>query len=340
MNAAAIVEQAANAVPFDASAARDAFAALLDGAFDAGQAGAFLTLLAQRGETSIEIAAAAGALRERMTPFEHGFPAAIDTCGTGGDGLSTFNLSTSAAIVAAAAGARVVKHGNRAASSRCGSADLLEAAGVELSLRPRDAQLVLEEIGITFLFAPAFHPALAALAPVRRTLGRRTIFNLIGPLANPGRVKRQLIGIPAAKWGETFRAVLETLGHERALVIHGAGGADEITLAGASQVWALGLNFPSSLDPRTLGLAHAPITQLAGGGPDLNLRLLHEVLAAQDSPLTDAVLVNTAAALCVAGVAADMPAGLQQARDAVQSGAARRTLARWVELSRQLRGAA
>jgi len=340
VNPRELLQRTAGGARFEREEAREVFGALLDGGFEAPQTGAFLSLLAQRGETSDEIAGAALALRERMSVFEHDFPAAIDTCGTGGDGLSTFNLSTAAAIVAAASGARVIKHGNRAASSRCGSADLLEAAGVELRLHAHDARRVLEELGITFLFAPAYHPALGPLAPLRRSLGLRTMFNLIGPLANPGRVKRQLIGIPSARWGEAFRAVLHQLGHERALVVHGFDNADELTLAGPAQTWQLGMSACGAIDPRALGLGLAPIESLAGGAPADNLAQLRRCFDGEASPLADAVALNAGAALCVAGLAEQLPEGLECARAALRSGRARQTLARWAELSTRLRGAA
>lgn len=340
MNAREALQRSATGARFEREEAREIFGALLDGGFEAPQTAVFLSLLAQRGESADEIAGAALALRERMTVFEHEFPQAIDTCGTGGDGLSTFNFSTAAAIVAAAAGARVVKHGNRAASSRCGSADLLEAAGIALHLDAADARRVLEEVGITFLFAPAYHPALGPLAPLRRSLGLRTMFNLIGPLANPGRVKRQLIGIPAARWGEAFQSVLRQLGHERALVVHGHDHADELTLGGAAQTWTLGLPPWTAIDPRELGLEPAPIASLAGGGAADNLALLRRCFDGEASPLAEAVALNAGAALCVAGTTEDLPEGLDLARDALRSGRAQRTLARWAELSSRLRGAA
>jgi anthranilate phosphoribosyltransferase len=332
--------RAASAETLDPLEARAAFGALLDGEFEPAQAGVFLCLLAQRGETAAEIAGAAVAMRERMTRFEHDCPTAIDTCGTGGDGLATFNLSTAAAIVAAAAGARVIKHGNRAASSRCGSADLLEAAGVALQLNAQDSRRVFEELGITFLFAPSFHPALKALAPLRRSLGLRTMFNLIGPLANPGCVRRQVLGIPGERWGPAFQSVLSELGHERALVVHGFGQADELTLAGPAQTWTLGMELAQPIDAHALGLARAPIESLTGGDPSTNLRLLHRCFDGETGALSDAVVLNAAAALWVAEVAADLPTGIDQAREALRSGRARNTLARWAELSRQLRGAA
>lgn len=294
--------------------------------------------LAQRGEGVDEIAGAADALRDAMTPFEHPFPEAVDTCGTGGDGLETFNLSTAAALVAAAAGARVVKHGGRSVSSRCGSADLLEALGLPLELPPDGARAVLEEVGITFLFAPAYHPAMRHAAPVRRALGVRTLFNLLGPLCNPGRVKRQLLGVGEARRLEDFRAVLEESGTERGYVVHGAGGADELTLAGENRVLALGSAGPEHFDAATLGLAEHGTESLRGGDAGTNRALLATVLdpaSREDRPLVQAVLLNAAAALVAAGVEERAADALERAREARAAGRARGTLDRWIATARR-----
>ncbi|MDA1261194.1 MAG: anthranilate phosphoribosyltransferase, partial [Planctomycetota bacterium] len=237
---------------------------------------------AARGETAEEIAGAAEAMRGAMTPFEHAEPGAVDTCGTGGDGLGTFNISTTAALVAAAAGVKIVKHGNRAASSQCGSADLLEAAGVQLQLDAAAARVVFEECGFVFLYAPAFHPALAPIAPVRRALGIRTIFNYLGPLCNPGRVTRQLLGVSDAARLADYAQVLATLGCEHGAVVHGAGGADELMLEGPNLLLWIGGRVPnggaSSLPAREFGIRPAPVSALAGGDAACNLALLERVL--------------------------------------------------------------
>ena len=265
------------------------------------QLGALLFALAVRGETAAEIAGAADALRASMIVFEHDHPGAIDTCGTGGDGSRSFNLSTAAAIVAAAAGARVIKHGNRSQSSRSGSADLLEAAGIPLDLSPARSRRVLDLVGITFLFAPAYHPSLRHAAPVRRSLGVRTLFNYLGPLANPGRVRRQLIGVPEARRVDEIAAALAELGHERALVVHGACGADELTLAGENHVRSVGSMPALRFDARDHGLATVPTAELAGGDAHDNLAILRAVLAGEASVFADAVVLNAAAAIAVAG---------------------------------------
>jgi anthranilate phosphoribosyltransferase len=320
------------------SEAREVFTSLLGGAFEPVHLAAVLGALAARGESEEEIAGAVDALRAAMVPFEHASPDAIDTCGTGGDGLSTFNLSTAAAVVAAAAGARVIKHGNRAASSRCGSADLLEALGLPLELSPRAARAVLDEVGITFLFAPAYHPALRHAASVRRTLGVRTVFNYLGPLANPGRVRRQLLGVASARHTATIAGVLRRLEHERALVVRAHLGADELLLDGGNDVLAVGLASAPSFEPSDVGLPRADARALCGGDARANAALFERVLAAEPGPLLDAVLLNAAAALFVADVARDPREGVERAREAVASGAARRKLFVWIDTAQRLRG--
>ncbi len=311
------------------------FSGALVGGFDAALLTDLLRGLATRGETFVEIAGGADALRGAMVPFRHDHPDAIDTCGTGGDGRGTFNISTAAAIVAAAAGAKVIKHGNRSQSSLCGSADVLEAAGIPLEISPESARIVLDRVGITFLFAPAYHPALRHAAPVRRAIGSRTIFNFLGPLANPGGVKRQLIGVPEERRVREIAAALAELGHERGYVVHGAGGADELTLAGRNYVEPIGNAPRERFDAEPLGLARAEVGALVGGDTGENLRLLRSVLDGQPSAHLDAVILNTAAALVVAGIAESALEGARQAGEAVASGRAREKLTHWVEAARE-----
>lgn len=321
-------------------AARAVFAEALVEGSDAIQLAGLLSALAMRGERPAEIAGAVDALREAMVSFEHELPDAIDTCGTGGDGLETFNLSTAAAVVVAACGVPVIKHGNRSLSSKCGSADLLEAAGIAIELSPRAAREVLEEVGITFLFAPRYHPALRFAGPVRRALGVRTIFNFLGPLVNPGRVKRQLLGVPEAKRLADLGNVLEEIGCERAYVVHGAQGADELTLAGGNRLRPVGPVPELAFDARDLGLSEAPVEALKGGDAQHNLLLFESILNAEPGPLTDAVLLNAAAALVVADRAASAAAALELARGAITSGAAREKLRAWCAASAAHEGAA
>jgi anthranilate phosphoribosyltransferase len=338
MNVAEALHASARGARLSREQARSVFGEALAAGADPIQLGALLASMATRGEDVAEIAGAADALQAAMIPFDHPFPEAIDTCGTGGDGLATFNLSTAAAIVAAAAGARVIKHGNRAISSRSGSADLLEAAGLPLELSPRAALSVLEDVGITFLFAPAYHPSLRAASSVRKTLGIRTIFNFLGPLCNPGRVRAQLVGVGDARRGPDLAAVLAALGLDRAFVVHGAGGADELTLAGDNQVWSSGAgSCPGSADgfhASALGLASAPTSALAGGDAEHNLALLHRVLGGEPGPLFDAVVLNAGAALVVASRAATAREGCELAREALDSGRAKATFSLWITTAR------
>ncbi|HEV8111618.1 MAG TPA: anthranilate phosphoribosyltransferase [Planctomycetota bacterium] len=339
MNLGEAIERVTEGGELSREETRSVIGGTLVAEFDAAQLADFLTRLAARGETAAEITGGADALREAMIPFEHDHPDAIDTCGTGGDGAATFNLSTAAAIVAAAAGARVVKHGNRSQSSRCGSADLLEAAGIPLDLPLDASRVVLDAVGITFLFAPAHHPALQHAAPVRKALGVRTIFNFLGPLANPGRVRRQLVGVPEARRVAEIATALTDLGHERGYVVHGAGGADELTLAGENLVAAVGDAPVHSFDAQALGLSRAPVSRLRGGDAAANLRLLRLVLSGESNAMLDAVVMNAAAALVVAGVAADACDGVRQADEAITSGRAKATMSRWVEAARWARNA-
>jgi anthranilate phosphoribosyltransferase len=316
---------------------RVAIASMLSGECDPLQVAALLSAWAVHGESADEIAGAADALCASMVEFAHDHVDAIDTCGTGGDGLSSFNLSTAAAIVAAGAGAHVIKHGNRSQSSRCGSADLLEAAGVALDLSPESSRRVLDECAITFLFAPAYHPALRNAARVRRALGVRTVFNFAAPIANPGRVRRQLLGVADRSHVAALAHVLTEFGRESAYVVHGAGGADELTLAGANRVENVGRAPRASFDASALGLDAAPVEKLAGGGAEDNLRILRSVLAGEKSSIADAVLLNAAAALVVAGIARDPSEGVARARESVASGAARTKLTHWIDSTRTKR---
>ncbi len=321
------------------SEAREVFSATLGGEADPVQLAGLLMALSQRGETSHELLGAVDALRGAMEPFEHDSPDAIDTCGTGGDGLEMFNVSTAAAIVACAAGATVIKHGNRSVSSRCGSADLLEAAGVALELSASGAREVLDATGMTFLFAPSFHPAMRHAAPVRRALGVRTLFNWLGPLCNPGGVRRQLLGVHAPQLVSMFAEVLEELGAVRALVVCGAGSADELTLAGTGTVEVVGFEHAPRFGAAACGLEEAPLEALRGGDASHNLKLLHQVLAAEGGPLLDAVALNAGAALFVAGRADSAPECVALALEAIESGRAGKKLEQLVQASQRAAGA-
>ncbi|MDE2293718.1 MAG: anthranilate phosphoribosyltransferase [Elusimicrobia bacterium] len=288
----------------------------------------FLLAMNRRAPSSDELAGLAEALRERAVPV----PAAgrlVDTCGTGGDGLHTVNISTAAAFVAAGAGAAVAKHGNRAVSSRCGSADVLEALRVPTDLGPEEAARSLERARFAFLAAPRYHPAMAAVGPARKALGVRTVFNLLGPLVNPARVRRQAVGVWEAGLMTAYAETLLALGAERALVVRGEEGMDELSVCGPSRVLraepASGVR-AAEVTPEALGLRRRALAELAGGDAPYNARRIEETLTGAEGAVRDAVLLNAAAALVAAGAAETLKEGLAKARESVDSGAARGTL--------------
>ncbi|MEP6769553.1 MAG: anthranilate phosphoribosyltransferase [Acidobacteriota bacterium] len=306
------------------------FLDLMDGKASEAQKGAILLGIATRGETSDEIAGAVSALRLRMRRVPTSREPLLDTCGPGGIGRDLFNLSTAAAIVAAGAGASVAKHGNRSISSRVGSADVLTACGVAIELAPEAAGRVLDDVGLVFLFAPSFHPAMKELGTVRRELGVRTIFNALGPLANPAGARRQLIGVGRPELVRLLADALAALGAERAIVFHSANGLDEfIPGVEASGVEVRdGWTRPWKLDLSLLpGQSVAP-DELRGGDADENAAMLRALLEGQAGPRRDAVLWNAAVALTVEGSARDVADGYERAAHALDSGAARESLER------------
>jgi anthranilate phosphoribosyltransferase len=314
--------------------ARSAFEILMSGEATPSQIGGFLMALRVRGETVDEIAGAVSVMRAKMLPVEA--PAdAMDIVGTGGDAKGTHNISTCTAFVVAGAGVPVAKHGNRALSSRSGAADVLAALGVKIELAPEQVSRCIAEAGIGFMFAPGHHAAMKHVGPTRMELGIRTIFNLLGPLSNPAGVKRQLLGVFSPRWVEPLAEVLRDLGTERAWVVHGAGGADEITLAGSNQVTELrdGKIRSFELAPGEIGLPSAPIEALRGGDAELNAAALRAVLQGDTSPYADVVLANAAAALVIAGRADDLASGLGLAKTSIDEGAARERLERLVAVS-------
>jgi anthranilate phosphoribosyltransferase len=315
----------------------DLFAAVMDGQASEAQKGAMLVALRMKGETAEEIAGAAMAMRERVTPLEVGALRVIDTCGTGGDGRGTFNVSTGAAIVAAAAGARVAKHGNRAVSSSCGSADVLAALGVKIDLDAAAMSDVLHRTGIAFLFAPKLHPAMSAVAAVRRELGLRTIFNLLGPLTNPAFARRQVLGVYAAHLVEMLGRVLLALGADHALVVHSRDGLDEISVSAPTFVCEVRDGDLRSfvITPEDLGLPIHPLEELRGGEAAENARILMRVLDGEDNAARAIVVANAGAALYVAGEAATVRQGVGMAADAVGSGAARQKLEDLISVSKE-----
>lgn len=298
-----------------------AIARVVDGQATPAQTGAFLAALAVKGETVEELVATVHALRERCVRVR--YPSAvIDTCGTGGDGLGTFNVSTAAAFVAAAAGAKVAKHGNRAASGNVGAADVLEAAGAVLELPPQAAVRCLDACGFAFLFAPFYHPAMRQVAGPRRELGFRTLFNLTGPLCNPAGATRQVVGLFASRWLTPVAEVLRVLGSEHVLVVHGADGSDEITPAAETAVVELrdGELREYRVAPEDFGMTRCNVSDLGGGDARENARLLREVLGGAEGPRSDAVALNAGAAIYVAGLAPTLQAGVDEARDVLAAG--------------------
>ena len=318
------------ATPLSHESARLAFTDILDGRASEDAIATFLFDLAERGETSVEIAEAARALRERLLPITAP-PGAIDVCGTGGDGHHTLNVSTAVSLVVAATGVPVAKNGNRAASSKAGAADTLEALGLDMARAGAAAEDTLHALGICFLFAANHHPAMKRITPIRQRLGRRTIFNLMGPLANPAHVSRQLIGIARPDYATVYAEAQEQLGIEAALIVSGEEGLDELSGAGPSIAVSIGdVALPSRIAPEDAGLPRHPLSTIRGGDPAHNALALRQLLAGEHGAYRDAVLLNAAAALVLAGTVDTLPAGAAQAAEAIDSGVANNLLDRWI----------
>lgn len=311
----------------DSEALDAAFGLVLDGEASPAQIAAFLMGLKIAGEGAREMAAAARGLRARMIRVDVPFPT-IDVCGTGGDGARTRNISTAVAFVLAGAGLKVAKHGNRAMSSRSGAADVLEALGLDLGVAPDVQAHALAEAGAAFLFAQAHHGGMRHASPVRREIGVRTVFNLAGPLSNPAGAQRQLVGVYAPELVGPMAQALQLLGAEAAWVVHGAGGLDELSLAGTSTVAVLDARGISirTVNPADAGLPEAPVEALAGGSPQENAAALRALLEAERGPYRDAVVLNAAAALVLAERAGDLAEGAQRAQASIDSGAAKAAL--------------
>ncbi|HEY1612701.1 MAG TPA: anthranilate phosphoribosyltransferase [Rhizomicrobium sp.] len=306
----------------DTETADAAFTAIVAGEVSEARAASLLTALALRSPTVEEIAGAASAMRGAMRSISAP-EGAIDLCGTGGDGQGTLNISTAASFVVAACGVPVAKHGNRNMSSRTGAADVLEALGIRIDLTPTAAAACLAETGLCFLFAPTYHPAMKHVAPVRKELGFRTVFNLLGPICNPGRVKRQLLGVFSESWIEPLAHVLAKLGTERAWVVHGGDGTDELTTTTRSFVAELdhGQVRRFEITPQDAGLASARLDDIRGGDAPFNAQALQCLLAGDGLPAyRDMVILNAAGALIVAGRAADLRAAAEMARGALDNG--------------------
>ena len=310
---------------------------IMTGGATPAQIGGLLAALATRGETPEEMAGMARAMRARAIRVATDGQV-VDLVGTGGDQRGTFNISTASAFVAAAAGVTVAKHGNRAASSQMGSADILEAHGVNLELGPEGVRRCLEEVGIAFLFARFYHPAMRYAAEPRRDLGIRTIFNLVGPLTNPAGARYQVIGVPSERIGEKVARVLKLLGTARSWVVHGADGLDELTTTDRSLVWEVqrGTLHRFELRPEEVGLARASLQDLRAADEPAHARLFAEALGRNESAPKDVVLLNAAAALVVTGKVPGLREGVEKARVAVDSGAALERLRRLAQLSQEL----
>jgi len=308
---------------------------IMTGEATPAQIGGFLIGLRMKGETVDEIAAAARVMRELAQRVAVHGPHLVDTCGTGGDAANTFNISTASALVAAAAGARVAKHGNRSVSSRSGSADLLEAAGVRLDLDPRQVARCIEQVGVGFMFAPLHHGAMKHAIGPRREMGVRTVFNLLGPLTNPAGAPNQVIGVFDAAWLEPLAQVLRQLGSEHVLVVHAEDGMDEISIGAPTRVAELrhGDIETYTLIPEQFGLARGDVAALAVDGAEQSLAMVRQVLDNQPGPWTDIVVLNAGAAIYAAGVADSLQAGVMRAREAIASGRAREKLAELVRVT-------
>ena len=308
---------------------------IMSGEATDAQIGGFLVSLRLKGETVDEVSGAAEVMRQKATPITTKHKVVVDTCGTGGDGSGTFNISTAAAFVAAGAGLCVAKHGNRAASSQCGSADVLLELGVNVDADPEVVGRCVDEAGIGFLFAVKLHGAMKHAIGPRREIGIRTVFNILGPMTNPAGARHQLIGVFDAAWTERIAGALGRLGSDRAFVVHGSDGLDEITVTGTTRVSELrdGAVRTSDLDPRDLGFDLAAADTLKGGDAGENAGILRDVLGGAAGPRRDIVLLNAAAALVAVGAADDMTAGVVAAADSVDSGRAAERLADLVRVS-------
>ncbi|HYY64263.1 MAG TPA: anthranilate phosphoribosyltransferase [Gaiellaceae bacterium] len=317
--------------------ARAVMGSIMSGEATPAQIAGFLIALRAKGETADEIAGCAEAMREHALPVRPRRDDLVDTAGTGGDDAKTINISTAAALVAAAAGAGVAKHGNRAVSSASGSADVLEALGFRLELPAERIAQSIDELGFGFLFAPTHHPAMRHAAPVRRELAARTVFNVLGPLTNPAGARAQVVGVYAPELVRTIAEVLAQLGASRAFVVHGAGGIDELSPAGPNFVCEVvdGSVRPRNIDPLEFGIERCDPGELRGGSPEENARAIRAVFAGEDGGRRSAILLNAAGAIAAGGHAEDLREGLELAREAVDSGAAENRLERLIAFTRQ-----
>lgn len=313
--------------------------ALMSGEVDQVIASSFLTALKMKGESVDEIVAGAKVMREKASAITINNPVTLDTCGTGGDSSGTFNISTAVAILAAANDIAVVKHGNRSVSSKCGCADVLEELGVAIDITPDQVKECVDETNIGFLFAPTFHSAMRHVGPVRRTLGMRTIFNILGPLANPANATYQLVGVFDESLLEVFARVLKELGVKRALVVHGTDGLDEITISAETKVCELndGEIIFKTIKPEDFGIERAPLEAIKGGEKVLNAQILLEILDGKQGPMRDVLLLNAGAAFYTCGKSASIAEGIKAAGAVIDSGAAKAKLEEFVKKTQTLK---
>ncbi len=312
---------------------------IMNGEATPAQIAAFVTALRIKGETVDEIAGLASVMRSKATPVKISGPT-IDIVGTGGDSSGSFNISTTAAFVAAGAGLKVAKHGNRAASSQCGSADVLEALGVKIDLGPEAVAKCIETIGIGFMFAPIFHPAMKHAAIPRREIGIRTVFNILGPLTNPARAEHMVLGVPSEELGNKMATVLCRLGTKHSLVVHGRNGLDEISISGSSLIWEINedeLSPPYEVSPQHFGFKESGPAEIKGGTPKENAGALCRILKGEKGALRNVVVMNTAAALVAGNLTSDLKTGARLAEEAIDSGKAGEKLEKLVALSQSLR---
>jgi anthranilate phosphoribosyltransferase len=322
-------------VDLTAHEASAAMELVMTGQTTPAQLAAFLIGLSMKGERPEEIVGLAQTMRAHALKLSRRYPESFDTCGTGGDGAGTINVSSAAALVMAGCGVVVAKHGNRSASSRCGSADLLESLGVTLAVTPAVVERSLTEVGLAFLFAPAFHPAMKHAAPTRRELGLRTAFNLLGPLTNPAAPARQIVGVPRPELTELVARALLMLGSERAWVVHGADGLDEISTAGYTKISEAraGAVRTFHVHPADFGIRKAPLSAVAGGDAAENAAIVRRLLDGEAGPVSDIVALNAGAGLFVAGRARSVKEGISQARAALETGKAKEVLQRLVAVT-------
>jgi anthranilate phosphoribosyltransferase len=330
------LEQLLSGLDLDTAAMSEAFAQIMQGECSDAQIGAFLATLRMKGETVAEVAAAASIMRKHATFVDSGARSVIDTCGTGGTGLHTFNISTASAFVSAGAGVAVAKHGNRAISGNCGSADVLAQMGFNLDVKAAIMEECLQEQGIAFLFAPNMHPSMKNVMPARKSLGIRTIFNMLGPLSNPAGASGQVIGVFSPELTEMFAKVLGELGSKRAIVVHGEDGLDEITTSGETRVSELrdGQVKTYNLDAELLLGRTWSLQDIRGESAEYNGQVLQEVLQGKEGPYRDVVLLNSAAALIVGEKADTMQQAIEIAKESIDSGAAMQKLQTLIEYSK------